>query len=222
VRQFRLAVILATRFLAFAGSALADTVNMSFSGPGGNNSGGVYTYPYEFVVTPGGSMALICDAFDNEVVAGETWTATVNSLTGGNGLFAGQAGSLNNYKAAGLIFEGIVNGTIDANVGNWAIWGLFSADATANAFYQSSGAAAVALAAQIAAIFTPDNAFSNLVLYTPNAGTQSWGGLPQEYIGLKMAEPAEIAMLMLMVIGGKKIEKQRERSSQEKRKRIKK
>jgi hypothetical protein len=202
VRHFRLAVLLSTFILAIAGSAFADTVNMSFTGPGGNNSGGVYTYPYEFVVTPGGSMALICDAFDNEVTAGETWTATVNSLTGGNGLFASQAGSLNNYKAAGLIFQGIVNGTINANVGNWAIWGLFSADATTNAYYQSSGAGAVAFAAQLAALFTPNSAFDNLVLFTPVAGTQSWGGLPQEYIGLKVPEPAEIAMLMLMVIGG--------------------
>ena len=130
------------------------------------------------------------------------WTATVNTLTGGNGLFASQANSLNNYKAAGLIFQGIVNGTIDANVGNWAIWGLFSADAKTNSFYQSSGAALVAFFYQGLAAITPDSAFSNLVLYTPIAGTQSWGGLPQEYIGLiSVPEPAEIALMLLMVFG---------------------
>lgn len=201
MRHFRLSVLLLTFILSFAGSALADTVNMSFTGPGGNNSGGVYTYPYNFVVTPGGSVALICDAFDNDVIAGETWTATVNSLTGGNGLFASQANSLNNYKAAGLIFDGIVNGSIGANVGNWAIWGLFSANATTNAYYQSSSAGVVAAAAQLAAALTPNSFFSNLVLYTPNAGTQSWGGLPQEYIGIKVPEPAEIALMLLMIIG---------------------
>jgi hypothetical protein len=203
VRHFRLAVLLSTLILAFAGSALADTtVNMSFIGPGGNNSGGVYTYPYNFVVTPGGTAALICDAFNNDVIAGETWTATVNTLTGGNGLFASQANSLNNYKAAGLIFEGIVNGTINANVGNWAIWGLFSPNATTNSYYISSGAGALAAWWQDQAGSTPNSAFSNLVLYTPIAGTQSWGGLPQEYIGIKVPEPAEIAMLLLMIIGG--------------------
>jgi len=201
VRHFRLALLLSTLILAFAGSAFADTVNMSFTGPGGNNSGGVYTYPYNFVVTPGGTTALICDAFDNDVISGETWTATVNSLTGGNGLFAGQANSLNNYRAAGLIFQGIVNGTIGANVGNWAIWGLFSPTATSNAYYISSGAGALAAYWQGQAANTPDSAFSNLVLYTPIAGTQSWGGLPQEYIGLKVPEPAEIVMMLLMVIG---------------------
>jgi hypothetical protein len=203
VRHFRLAVLLSTLILAFAGSALADTtVNMSFIGPGGNNSGGVYTYPYNFVVTPGGTAALICDAFNNDVIAGETWTATVNTLTGGNGLFASHANSLNNYKAAGLIFEGIVNGTINANVGNWAIWGLFSPNATTNSYYISSGAGALAAWWQGQAGNTPNSALSNLVLYTPIAGTQSWGGLPQEYIGIKVPEPAEIAMLLLMIIGG--------------------
>lgn len=203
MRHFRLALLLSTLILAFAGSAFADTVSMSFTGPGGNNSGGVYTYPYNFVITPGGTAALICDAFDNDVIAGETWTATVNTLTGGNGLFASQANSLNNYKAAGLIFQGIVNGTINANVGNWAIWGLFSANATSNTYYISSGAGALAAWWQGKAANTPDSAFSNLVLYTPIAGTQSWGGLPQEYIGLvSVPEPAEIALILLMVIGG--------------------
>ena len=204
MRHFRLAVFLSTFILALAGSALADT-QMSFNGTGGNNSGGVYTYPYLFTIGTGPdavSALLICDAFDNEVSAPETWTATVNSLTSGNGLFASQANSANNYKAAGLIFEGIVNGSIDANVGNWAIWGLFSADATANAYYQSSGAGILAGVYQLLAAFTPNSALSNLVLYTPVAGSQSGNyGLPQEYIGVKVPEPAEIALMLMMVIG---------------------
>ncbi len=201
MRHLRLTLLLTTILLAFAGSALADPVSMNFLGPAGNNSGGVYTYPYEFSVNGGAPAALICDAFDNEVVAGETWTATVNSLTSGNGLFGNQ---LNNYKAAGLIFQGIVNGTINANVGNWAIWGLFSADATSNAYYQSSGAGALASWYQGLAALTADSAFANLVLYTPIAGTQSWSGsLPQEYIGLvSVPEPAEIAFILMMVMAG--------------------
>ena len=206
MRHFRLSVLLITILLAFAGSAFADTVNMTFLGPAGNNSGGVYTYPYEFSVNGGAPVALICDAFDNEVVSGETWQATVTSLisgsqAGGGGLFAGQT---LNYKAAGLIFQGIVNGTIDANVGNWAIWGLFSADAASNAYYQSTGAGALAGLYQWMAVFTPDSALANLVLYTPVAGTQSWSGsIPQEYIGLvSVPEPAEIALMLMMAIGG--------------------
>jgi len=180
---------------------------MTFLGPAGNNSGGVYTYPYEFSINGSSTpVGLICDAFDNEVVAGETWTATVTSLlngsqAGGGGMFAGQT---LNYRAAGLIFEGIVNSTIDANVGNWAIWGLFSADATTNAYFQSSGAALVEAQYLLAALLAPNSAYANLVLYTPVAGTQSWSGsIPQEYIGLvSVPEPAEIALMLLMIIGG--------------------
>jgi hypothetical protein len=205
VRHFRLTLSLLTLLLAFAGSALADTVSMTFMGPSGNNSGGVYTYPYEFSINGSAPVALICDAFDNEVVSGETWTATVTSLlsgsqTGGGGLFAGQTLQ---YKAAGLIFEGILSGAIDANKGNWAIWGLFSADAQSNSYFQSNNLLAYEQSFLALASAAPDSWFQGLVLYTPVAGTQSWkGSLPQEYIGyVNVPEPAETALMLLMVIG---------------------
>ncbi len=207
MRHIRSVVILLTLTLAFAGSALADSANMTFLGPAGNNSGGVYTYPYEFSINGSSTpVALICDAFDNDVVAGETWTATVTSLlsgsqAGGGGMFAGQT---QQYKAAGLIFLGILDGSINANLGNWAIWGLFSADARSNPTYLSSGALGLDIAKLIEASnpLLNNSIFANLVLYTPVAGTQSWGGTPQEYIGIKVPEPAEIALMLLMVIGG--------------------
>jgi hypothetical protein len=205
VRQFRLSVLLLSLVVAFSGSALADTVSMNFLGPAGNNSGGVYTYPYLFSINNGSTVSLICDTYDNEVVSGETWQATETSLLagsqlGGGGLFAGQTA---NYKAAGLIFEGIISGAINANVGNWAIWGLFSANPQSNSFFQSSGAASLeaqylALAAQ-----DPDSMFAGLVLYTPIAGTQSWkGSLPQEYIGfVNVPEPAQMTLILLLAVG---------------------
>jgi hypothetical protein len=160
------------------GAAFADSsVSMAFIGPGGNNGGGVYTYPYNFSINGGASTALICDAFDNEVVAGETWTANMSSLLDGNGLWGNQ---LTNYKEAGLIFEGILTGNINATTGNWAIWGLFSANARSNPFFQSSGAAGLDSLYLSPAMNAPDSAFNGLVLYTPI----SWqGSEPQEYIG---------------------------------------
>ncbi|HSS96704.1 MAG TPA: hypothetical protein VLK33_06735, partial [Terriglobales bacterium] len=121
------------------------------------------------------------------------------SQVGGGGMFAGQT---LNYKAAGLIFKDIVSGKIDANVGNWAIWGLFSSNAASNSYYLSSGAWLADVKYLGLALGASDDMFANLVLYTPVKGTQSWGGTPQEYIGIKVPEPAEIAMLLLMVIGG--------------------
>jgi hypothetical protein len=187
--------------LLFSGFAFADsTVNMTFIGPGGNNGGGVYTYPYNFSINGGPSTPLICDAFDNDVVSGETWTANVSSLLSGSGLFGSNA---LDYKAAGLIFRGITSGSIDATVGNWAIWGLFSQNAANNSFYSGSGAGLLASQYLISAASASDSAFNGLVLYTPVAGTQSWGGTPQEYIGygrVSAPEPTSIAMIGLVLL----------------------
>jgi hypothetical protein len=92
---------------------------------------------------------------------------------------------------------------VNATIGNWAIWGLFSQNAINNSFYSSSGAGTLATQYLIAAASAPESAFSGLVLYTPVTGTQSWGGLPQEYIGygqVSAPEPASLAMLGLVLI----------------------
>jgi hypothetical protein len=175
-------VTLVITALLLTGAAFADsTVSMAFIGPGGNNGGGVYTYPYSFSVNGGAPTSLLCDTFDNEVVSGETWTANMSGLLSGNGLFGNQ---LTNYKEAGILFKGILSGNIDAVAGNWAIWGLFSQNASSNPFFVSSGAAALDAQYLSAAVNASDSAFNGLVLYTPIAGTQPRGnGLPQEFIG---------------------------------------
>ena len=51
--------------IAFAATPVfADSVFMKFVGPGGNNSGGVYTYPYNFSINNSPTYTpLVCDAF---------------------------------------------------------------------------------------------------------------------------------------------------------------
>jgi PEP-CTERM motif len=185
------------------GSALANsTVNMQLTSVGGNNAGGVYTYPYNFSINGKAPVALICDSFDNQVVIGESWKANVTSLLSGQGLFGGQ---LLDYKAAGLIFKSILNGTLSANVGNYAIWGLFSTNAQNTSYFQSSGAGAVDTTYLALAATAPKSAFNGLVLYTPIAGTQNWGGTPQEYIGYSaVPEPGTITLFgtgLLSLVG---------------------
>ncbi len=204
LRFTRLITLVISAFL-LSGAAFADSmVSMAFMGPGGNNGGGVYTYPYNFSINGGAPTSLICDAFDNEVVSGETWTANMSGLLSGNGLWGGQ---LTNYKEAGLIFEGILSGSINATTGNWAIWGLFSQNAKNNSFFTSSGAAALDAKYLTAALTAPDSAFSGLVLYTPISGTQSSGGTPQEYIGYNPSysapEPGSLLLcgIALIAIG---------------------
>jgi len=165
---------------------------MQLTGVGSNNAGGVYTYPYYFSINGAAPVALICDSFDNRVVIGETWQANVTSLLSGKGLFGNQ---LLDYKAAGLIFKSILNGTLGANVGNYAIWGLFSTNAQNTSYFQSSGAGAIETQYLALAATAKNSAFNGLVLYTPIAGTQSWGCTPQEYIGYSpVPEPGTLAL----------------------------
>jgi hypothetical protein len=193
-----LLVLLASLLLSSA--ALADSVNLTLIGPGGNNGGGVYTYPYNFSINGGPSTPLICDTFDNDVISGEHWTANVNGLLSGNGLFGN---NVLDYKAAGLIFEGILAKTVNPTVGNWAIWGLFSSNAASNPYFFGSGAALLDAQYLLTAAVTSDSAFNGLVLYTPVSGTQSWGGTPQEYIGLvSTPEPGELSLIMTTLVFG--------------------
>jgi hypothetical protein len=195
VRRLRLAtpLIVLAVLCVCSGSALANsTVNMQFTGVGGNNAGGVYTYPYNFSINGKSSVSLICDTYDNEVVVGETWQANVSSLLSGEGLFGNQ---LLDYKAAGLIFKSILNGTLNVNAGNYAIWGLFSSSAQNSSYFQNNGGAAIDAQYLALAALAPNSAFQGLMLYTPIAGTQSWGGMPQEYIGYSpVPEPGSLAL----------------------------
>ena len=185
-------LILAIVCLCPGSAAAHSIVRMKLVGVGGNNADGVYTYPYYFSINGKATVSLLCDTYDNQVTMGETWKAHESSLSSGKGLFGSQ---LLDYKAAGLIFKSILNGTVGVNAGNFAIWGLFSTNAKNSAFFRSKEPqrwmqCTLALAAK-----APNSAFNGLVLYTPIAGTQSWGGTPQEYIGYSAApEPATLTL----------------------------
>jgi hypothetical protein len=194
VRHVRLAALLLTVMLICSGSLFADSVQMTFLGPGTNNSGGVYTFPYNFSINGGAPVQLLCDAFDNDVYTGETWTASVTNLLSGQGLFGSNDVK---YKAAGLIFNGILGGSIDASTGNWAIWGLFSP--TAQSQLSLSALILQGIYLGIAAS-TPNNSswFDGIVIYTP---TQWTGSKPQEFIGkVSVPEPGQVALILLLGI----------------------
>jgi hypothetical protein len=180
-----------------AGSALANTtVDMTLVGVGGNNAGGVYTYPYYFSINGAAPVALICDSYDNRVTIGESWKANVVGLLSGQGLFGNQPNELLDYKAAGLIFKSILSGSLNVNVGNYAIWGLFSTNAQNSSYFQTSGAGGVDQTYLQLAANAPNSAFKGLFLYSPIAGTQSANGTPQEYIGYSpVPEPGTLTLL---------------------------
>ena len=125
-----LAVILPVICCLFAWNATqiyAETVTMQFTGvgPEDNNSGGVYTFPYDFTVTPsnGGAsydLSLMCISFNEEIYLqnpNEQWSANV--------VTAGSLGQLDEeyaylYTEAALnVSNNVVSGAY-----NWADWAL--------------------------------------------------------------------------------------------------
>src|SRR5579875_1031726 len=134
-------------FLVFslAGAAFAGTVNLTFTGPEGNNLGGLYTYPYYFQINGTGQYSLLCDTFTNEISTGEHWQANafafqnlnssnVANLEFGN-VNGGGAGAVEYYMAAAYLFEEQMANPNNGEY-NWAVWYLFQpSQVTSSSFW---------------------------------------------------------------------------------------
>jgi hypothetical protein len=66
------------------------------------------------------------DSFFNEVNLGQTWNANASPFLQGIATSMFGASMTLEYKAAGLMFESVLNGTLNSNTAQWAMWGLFS------------------------------------------------------------------------------------------------
>ncbi len=220
MKRFGIALMLLVVSLS-ALPVFASQVQLTLTGTGGNNSGGVYTYPYEFTVNSTTNVPLMCDSFLNEVYIGETWKANVYSITSAgtvnDGLYASEILHLGGntyssqqvYDAAGLIYlaalgegpqnldttPGITN--LSTGLANWAIWNLFdpSLSDPPSPFSINNTLDPLDIAA-LNDVSGNTALLANVVVYTPVAGSQdpSCDGTPQEYIGI-VPEPSSLLMM---------------------------
>lgn len=186
----RLFAVLAVAFagLVFTATASANSVTL--------------TYEYQnqqFYLSINGSKtytALMCDAFDNKIYKGETWTATVTPFLQGIATSMFGPSMTLDYKAAGLIYKSMIGGSLTTLQAQWAIWGLFSSNAQNNPLFTTYGGAGTDSTYLSLAQTAPNSAYSGLLLYTPlNAKA---GSGPQEFIGMSptpaVPEPGSLTL----------------------------
>jgi hypothetical protein len=204
-------LLAAVTLLCFAPSAFGQET-LTLNNPGNDVMGGVYVGPYNFTLTNGTQsqqIQLICDDAASEVFTGESWnvtTATFPSLT--NIKFPSSNQTQNYEEIAWLVQQMYSNIGNAKTVGDiqWAIWDIFDGGVSNT---DPWGAVSSTDQANIQNWLTqaglPSNYstgnYSNIVIYTPVAGTQpSQYGSPQEYFGLSTPpvaapEPGTLAML---------------------------
>lgn len=203
MKKFSISSVLTVSMFCFLScfsplKAHATTVTMDFTGVGGANSGGVYTYPYDFTVTPsiGGpseNLSLMCISFNQEIylqTPNEYWTATV--------VTAGSLGTLDEEEAY-LYTQAVanVNNNTISGAANWADWALGESNTLTgqDSFLESHivGTELSDAEGYLTELSSVDLAdYADYLVYVPVDGSEIplSDGLPQTFVGGPAPEPA--------------------------------
>lgn len=191
LRTFLMLSVALLLVLVCTNAAFAKSVTMTYEGHQGATAidGSPYIgYPYYFSINGSSTYtALMCDSYDNNVSLGQTFTANAMPFLQGIATSMFGPSMKMDYLAAGLIFKSMLAGTLDRAQAQWAIWGLFSANARNNSFFTSIGGAGIDATYLADAQTAPTGAYNGLILYTPLGAKPGTG--PQEFIGYAPAVP---------------------------------
>jgi hypothetical protein len=193
-----IAVVAAAGILLAPFCAQADTVGVTLTGVNGNVDAGIYTSPYYATVNGVPNTLVVCDDFAHEDTIGESWTATISTLSNLSQVRFDQGSSnqLQMYEEAAWLFDQLLlpqnqNPTENADI-SFAIWDLFTPSAGP---YEAGSAAWVSAAAAASADFYAGE-FSNIEILTP---TSSGSGSPQEFLTATVPTPEPSSLLLLGV-----------------------
>jgi hypothetical protein len=196
MKKLGVSTVLAVSALSFLGSfsplkAHADTVTLTLENVGpGNNSGGVYTFPYNFSIDGSKSyVSLMCFIYYDEIYEGETWTATVVPVN--------SSSPKDDLELAYLFSVASNSSTPPATVADaqWAAWELFDPGLTAPT---QNGVSQAGVNTELtdAANANLSQFYSGYELYIPASGWPADDGTPQSFIGVAPApEPSSLVLL---------------------------
>jgi hypothetical protein len=162
--------------------AFADPVTLQLVGTGSNQANGEYAYPYSVTVN-GNTNSLMCLSYNNSITNGESWQATVQSVTG------------TLYEEAAWLLNDANVHTGNAINDQLAAWGLFASGVAG-----SDNAQLIAAENFVTSNPNDTSFYKQFQLYVPIAGTQSSGGTAQVFIG-ETPEPSSLLLLGTGLLG---------------------
>jgi hypothetical protein len=209
MKRFGVAAILVVSAFCFLSwfnpvKAYADSVTLKLENVGpGNNSGGVYTYPYNFSIDGSNTYtSLMCFVYNERIYEGESWTATVYPISPASAAALGV--SYDSEKELAYLYSVASNPSTPGetvSAAQWAAWEIFDpADFPGfSGAPNGPGQAAVDDEVNAAALFGSSASpgfYSQFQLYIPVAGTQvpAGDGYPQSFIGMT-PEPSGLILL---------------------------
>ena len=186
--RLKTAVAFLTLSLVCVISRVSFADSLTLSGVGGQNTDGVYVYPYIFTITgPGGTDTLVdmsCLNFNREVSIGQSWSATPVDVA----TIAPSSTTVDNESGTDIIADAYLYNQYAAAIGNaqltsdiqFAIWHIMDpTDVAAESGYDTN-AANLAAAALAEVPILPASTFANDVVFVPTNYTV--GSEPQLFM----------------------------------------